>query len=147
MRSKPFPDHVIRAYREHVCARNSSDQGSLRSGHLDLGALFFGSFSLAPPPPPPTILCTPVIEHITFQSRSICKKMSKDVTCGGHTEKIRFLLTSVTHIKHTLNLTLRILENNRWSNFQSLFLCFQQQGKTMAIFWIICHIGCFVLTP
>ena len=37
MRSKPFPDHVIRAQREHVCARNSSDQGLLRSGHLDLG--------------------------------------------------------------------------------------------------------------
>ena len=37
VRSKPFPDHVIRAHREHVCARNSSDQGSLRSGHLDLG--------------------------------------------------------------------------------------------------------------
>ena len=37
VRSKFFPDHVIRAHREHVCARNSSDQGSLRSGHLDLG--------------------------------------------------------------------------------------------------------------
>ena len=37
VRSKPFPDHVIRAHREHVCAWNSSDQGSLRSGHLDLG--------------------------------------------------------------------------------------------------------------
>ena len=38
VRSKPFPDHVIRAHPEHVCARNSSDQGSLRSGHLDLGS-------------------------------------------------------------------------------------------------------------
>ena len=41
VRSKPFPDHVIRAHREHVCARNSSDQGSLRSGHLDLGKFVF----------------------------------------------------------------------------------------------------------
>ena len=40
VRSKPFPDHVIRAHREHVCAWNSSDQGSLRSGHLDLGIYY-----------------------------------------------------------------------------------------------------------
>ena len=39
VRSKHFPDHVIRAHREHMCAGRSSDQGSLGSGHLDLGTV------------------------------------------------------------------------------------------------------------
>ena len=37
MRSKPFPDHVIRAHPKHVCAWRWSDQSSIRSGQLDLG--------------------------------------------------------------------------------------------------------------
>ena len=37
VRSKLFPDHVIRAHREQVCGRRWSDQRSLWSGHLDLG--------------------------------------------------------------------------------------------------------------
>ena len=43
VRSKLFPDHIIRAHPEHVCAQNSCDQGPLRSGHLDLGSLFGGA--------------------------------------------------------------------------------------------------------
>ena len=37
VRSKPFPDYVIRAHREHVCSRKFSDQMPPLHGHLDLG--------------------------------------------------------------------------------------------------------------
>ena len=39
VRLKPFPDHVIRAQREYVCALRWSHHRSLRSGILDLGIM------------------------------------------------------------------------------------------------------------
>ena len=39
VRSKPFPDHVFRAHREHVCARRWSDRSLFRSGHLNQGSV------------------------------------------------------------------------------------------------------------